>query len=591
MAVEEIAERLGDHLGLLTGVNRGGQSRQQTLRATLDWSYGLLNVPERLLLGRLSVFAGGWTLAAAEAVCSGRGIGTERVLDLLTSLVDKSLVVFTPSEKASGRYRLLETTRQYAATRLEEPGEAALVRAGHRDYFLALVERTVSLLTGTDQWTQMARLEAERENLRTALAWCEAEPDGAEAGLRLAGALWQFWWVCGEYGEGRRHLARALAREGRPTAARAGALQAAASLAYGQADLTAAQPLYRESLEVHRQLGDRAGTAEAAGGLGNVRRDEGDYAAARGHYEEALALFREAGHTRGVAWSLGNLGSVLLPQGELAAAKALYEESLGLYRELGDERGVAWSLSGLSDVASEQGDVATARTLVQESLGIRRALGNRPDVAWSLVALGDVTRDEGDYAAAHDHYEEGLALFREMGDRRGIAVALRSLGDVAYDQDDLNGAQGLYTESLGIRRALGNRPDVAWSLDALGRVAHARGDPESARARHGESLALFRELRDMRGVASGLEGIAAVMLAQGEGRKAVRLWGAAHAIRVDIGAPLPAKERAGCDRRLDEARAQLGADIFAAAWEAGLALPWAQAVGDALGEAGGSTAA
>ena len=302
MTAQQIASRLGDHLSLLAGGSREVSARQQTLRATLDWSYTLLSVQEHLLLGRLSAFAGGWTLEAAETVCSGRGIEAGRVLDLLTSLLDKSLVVFAAHKQGDGRYRLLETTRQYAAQHMDV-SETARIRAAHRDYFLALAEEATQRLAGPEQVVQMARLGAEHENLRAALAWCEAEPDGVVADLRLTGVLWQFWGLRGEYGEGRRHLARALARgevdaaaRGESgTAVRAKALHAAAALACGQADLSAAQSLYQESLDLYRQLGDGPGIVSTVTGLGSVARDLGDYAAARVHYEEGLALARERG--------------------------------------------------------------------------------------------------------------------------------------------------------------------------------------------------------------------------------------------------------------------------------------------------------
>jgi non-specific serine/threonine protein kinase len=199
MSVEQIAARLDKEFSLLTGGNRGAQSRQQTLRALLDWSYALLSEAERLLLKRLSVFAGGCILDAAEQVCDGEGIEEGQVLDLLTSLIDKSLVLFEERESAGGRYRLLEMVRQYAAEGLQASGEAEPIKRKHRDWFLVLAEAAEPQLKGAEQANWLQRLETEHDNLRVALAWRATDVQGAQAGLRLAGALYRFWFMRGDF--------------------------------------------------------------------------------------------------------------------------------------------------------------------------------------------------------------------------------------------------------------------------------------------------------------------------------------------------------------------------------------------------------
>jgi predicted ATPase/DNA-binding SARP family transcriptional activator/Tfp pilus assembly protein PilF len=575
MTVEQIAVRLRNELSLLTAGSRTAQSRQQTLRATLDWSYNLLTEPERLLLRRLSVFAGGWSLEAAEQVCAGESIETWQVLDLLTLLVEKSLLAFEERE-AGGRYRLLEMVRQYAAEQLEASGETEQVKVRHRNWFLALGEEAEPQLRGAEQGVWLARLESEHENLRAALAWCRAEQGGAEVELRMAGALWRFWEVHGHYSEGRAYLLEALEREGagRRTEERARALNGAGVLASYQGDYEAARVLHEESLAISRELGDKQGIAWPLHHLGLMASRQGDYETARARHEESLTIWRELDNKGGIGWSLHQLGSVAREQGVYGVARALYEEALAISRELGDKQGIAWSLNDLGKAAYDQGEYTTAWALHEESLAISRELGDKQGIAWSLQHLGNVAGARDDYASALARHEESLAIFRELEDRQGIAWSLHHLGETAYDQGNYGAARAWHEESLAIQQELGNKLGIAWSLHHLGNVAGARDDYASAQALYVESLSLHGELGDKRGVAGSLEGLAAVMLAQTETLPAVRLWGAAHALRASIGAPLPLKERKRVDLQIEEARATLGDIAFTAAWEEGHTLTW-----------------
>ena len=283
LPVEQLAGRLDDRFRLLTGGGRTAVPRQQTLQAAIDWSHALLAAPERAVLRRLAVFAGGWPLAAAEAVCAGAGVEPGGVLDLLAGLVDKSLVVFEeaalePGAGGAGRYRLLETIRQYAEARLVGAGEAARVRRRHRDWYLALAERAALELVGRDQVAWLDRLGAEHDNLRGALAWSQADPDGAAAELRLAAALGRFWNLRGHISEGRAWLAHALERDAgaAPAAARASALNWAGLLASLAAALPAAAALLEASIALGRGLPGRPGLPAALRHLGLVARDGGN---------------------------------------------------------------------------------------------------------------------------------------------------------------------------------------------------------------------------------------------------------------------------------------------------------------------------
>jgi predicted ATPase/class 3 adenylate cyclase len=550
LTAEQIAARLDDRFKLLTGGNRTALPRQQTLRALLDWSYELLKEQERTLLHRLSVFAGGWTLEAAETVCSGEGIEDWEVLDLLTSLVDKSLVVFEEVEReAGGRYRLLETIRQYAQERLRATGEEPELQGQHRDFFLMLAEEADLHLRSAKQAVWLDRLETEHDNLRSALGACQAIGEaGAEAGLRLCGALQQFWWTRGHLSEGREWTAAALSQEGSEerTKWRAKVLNGAGALARMQGDYTAARAFHEQCLAICREIGDQQGIANSLNSLGSVAYERDDNASARTFYEESLSLFQEIGDQLGIATVLGNLGVVALYQGDNASARTFYEESLAIRREIGDRQGIAIALANLGHVAQNLGDNASSRAFYEESLAVQRDIGDRPSIANSLIGLGCVAYYQGDYIMARAFFEESLAIRREIGDRQGIANALNNLGGVALNQ----------------------------------------GDYASARAFHEQSLAIYEEIGNRLGIAYCLENCAALASAQEQPERAARLWGVAEALREVIGALLSPNQREEYDGKIAEARAALGEDAFVAAWTEGCAMSMEQAIEYALQELG-----
>jgi predicted ATPase len=545
LSPEQLIARLEDRFRLLTGGSRTVLPRQQTLRATLDWSYDLLIEAERALLQRLAVFAGGWTLEAAEAVCAGEEIEAGDVLDLLARLAQKSLVL---SEAAGNerRYRLLETIREYGSEKLQGAGEEAALRGRHRDWYLALAERAEPHLKGPQQQPWLERLGEEYDNLRAALRW-SAEKGEADAGLRLGGALWWFWHVRGYLEEGRKRLAEVLAasQASEPTAARAKALN----------------------------------------GAGGLAQDLGHYEEARSLYGGSLAIWRELGDKRGIAYSLGNLGSVASHTGEYSVARSFYEQTLALGHELEDMWSVAMALNHLGILALYQGQYAEARSLYEESLSIRRELGDKRSIAGSLSNLGIVARNEGDYGRARSRYTEALTINRELGDKQGIANTLNNLGNVAYSQGDHGRARSLHEESLEMRRALGDKSGVAMSLKNLGNVAHSCGNSEAARSFYMESLTIRQELGDKRGIAECLEGFAGLAVAQGKAMRSAHLFGAAYALRESVGGPVPSADRADYEGNVTAARGILGEEVFAAAWEAGQALSLDRAVALALDEA------
>jgi len=385
----------------------------------------------------LSVFAGGWTLEAAEAVCVAVGLAASEVLESLTHLVDKSLAVRMEQDGQS-RYRLLETVREYAKEKLVELGEAKHLSNAHLEYFLKLAERAEPDLIGTEQAVWLKQLNQEHSNLRQALGWA-LQQSQAELAQRLCGALGQFWSIRGHFTEGREWLRQALKeREDVSKAARAKALRLASILAHQQGDYREARQLLEEGLVIFRELDDKQGIARTLNNMGHVADEQGDYERARRLTEEALTIFRELGDKRGVAIALYGLGNVAIQQKDYREARELYEEGLAIYRELGDRWGVAIALGNLGVGAADQGDYGGARRLFEESLGICRELGNKRGVAIALSNLGHVAVGQEDVAVARSYFEGGLHVASEIGDSSGMIHALSGLAWVFEKKGQAN---------------------------------------------------------------------------------------------------------------------------------------------------------
>ncbi len=536
-----LLKRLEYRLSVLTGGSRNLPTRQQTLRNTLQWSYDLLSQEEQRLFRWLSIFVGGCSLEAAEAVCKGsQGDGNQAssVLDTVASLLDKSLVQQTEQEGNEPRLVMLETIREFGLECLAMSGELEATRREHAAYYLVLAEEAEPKLEGPQQAVWLQRLEQEHDNLRAAMGWSLERGEsgqGMEMALRLGGALRGFWRAHGHLSEGRIFLERALAGSGGAAAfVRAKALGAAADVALNQGDFERGEVLCRESLALCQELGDTRGIAFSLLRLGWAVWNRGNSAAARPLLEEALALQRQVDSKWHVAESLFYLALLAGCQGEYSRGRAMIEEGLALLRAIGDKRGVAWSLLLLAGILfSFQGDQATVRPLLEEGLELCRALREKGCIAHALGVLGQVTLDQGDATTARRLSEESLAIYREIGDSWGMIQSLCLLAQVEAHQ----------------------------------------GEYLTARTRYEESLALCRKTGDKWSSVSCLEGLASVVAAQGEPAWAARLWGAAESVRAVIGAlpqqgglfwmaPLPVV-RASSERALAAARAHLGKEAFA----------------------------
>jgi DNA-binding CsgD family transcriptional regulator/tetratricopeptide (TPR) repeat protein len=452
LSVEQIAARLDDVYRLLTRGSRTALPRQQTLRATMDWSYSLLSEQEQIVFRRLSVFAGGCTLEAVEMVCAGESIEEHEILDVLSLLVEKSLVLMEERD-GEARYRLLETIRQYGQDRLSQMGELALARRRHRDWCIELAERAAQELLGIRQGVWLDRIETEHDNLRAALRWT-LEQGEAETGARICLALWHFWLFRGYLSEGRSFHEEALATYGERTALRAKLLLSAGVLAFYQNDATRSTILMEEGLHLARANSDKEALAYALNTLGEQRRSRGDYEQAITFYEEGLPLLRELGDKRTSAMALSGWGQALLSLGEYERAGALCEESLALAREQGSPLSVASSLTALAMAVLEQSDYERARALCEESLAIRQRLGEKGGSAHTLAILGCIALEQGDDAQALIHYQASLALRQETGEQEGIATALEGLASVAVVQGQARSAAQLFGAADTLRTAI-----------------------------------------------------------------------------------------------------------------------------------------
>ena len=534
---QALLARLTPRLAVLTSGARDVPARQQTLRNTIEWSYNLLDAQEQRLFRRLAVFAGGYTLEAAEAVSAQGDDAALPVLVGVASLIDKSLLQQTRLEAEEPRFLMLETIREYGLEALAVSGEVAITRQAHAAYYLALAEEAEPELGGRQQAVWLTRLEQEQENLRAALRWLLERGEverSVEKALRLSIALQRFWLVRGHWSEGRDFLERALAAsEGVTALVRAKALYTAGIFAMRQGDHTQAVVLCERSLALFRELGNVPGIALSLHRLGEVAWERGNFPTTRTLLEEALALWRELGNKGGMAASLEILASVVMEQGEYARARLLVEESLALRREVGNKRGIAYSLEILARVIyfSER-DPMKAGPLLEESLALAKEVGNKGNIAYSSYMLGLIGLFEGDYTTARTQYEQSLALFREMGDRRGIAIGIIGLSLTALEQGAAVTARALYEDNLEILKGLDHKWIIAFYL----------------------------------------EGLACVVVAQGNAAWAARLWGAAETLREAIAAPIPPVVRPMFERAMAATRTQLGEQAFVAAWAEGRAM-------------------
>ncbi len=463
--------RLRSRLDLLTGGARDMPQRQQTLRSAIDWSYDLLSAAEQKLFRRLSVFAGGCTLEAAEAVCDAKVDLGWNLLDGMASMVDKSLVQQVEQSNGELRFMMLETIREYALEKLESSGEGAFTKRAHAAYYLVLAEEDAPEQAGTGEAEWLERLALENDNFRAALERLTDAGD-ADWGLRLGTALFRFW-EAEHPAEGTDRLRKVLELEGAaaPTQARARALFAAGVLASEQGDYASGYRLHQESLEISRLLGDKQGAAVYLNGMAVTARNHGDIPAARTLFEESLLLWRELGDQESIARCLSNLANVANMHGDSGTARSLHAECSAIFNEIGDRAGAAWSLNYQGDIARDQLDPVSARALYEQALSAFRAIGDRWGIAGTLADLGSLALQQRDYLTAHAMYRESITNFQALGHKNGIARLLECFASLAAAQLEahrslrLAGAAAALRQDIGVRLAPAEQAKLETALE------------------------------------------------------------------------------------------------------------------------------
>jgi predicted ATPase/DNA-binding CsgD family transcriptional regulator len=494
---EELLARLQDEGGesrlrLLTGGARNLPERQRTLRATIDWSYNLLNPDEQALFRRLGVFVGGCTLEALEQVCNTIGPVEVEVdtLDGVTSLVGKSLLSATKgSQREEGmagepRFMMLETIREYAREKLEECGELEAAGERHCDYFLRLAESAEQALLGREAALWLGRLDAEQNNLRAALQWSLSLEDRVEKGLSLVGALARYWQSRGLLTEGRQWCIQLLnktkvnlgSHEAEPTIARAKALWALGRMLFEQGDFTEARPIYQQSLEMYRALGDDSGVAIALSGLGTVALWRGEYDLGHSLFRESLAIGRRVGNGLIVSNALTLIGTIHMLKEEYQAAQSPLEEALSLDRELGHGASMANALAEQGAVAFHLGDYEKAKGLTQESLDIGREVGVDWIIAKCLARLSIIALRQGDPQRAEVLCLEGLARFQVSGNKRWSRWYVVGLAEVARLRGEVRRGAKLIGASEGVLSAPGARHEPAMRAEIERITASVRAE-------------------------------------------------------------------------------------------------------------------
>jgi predicted ATPase len=503
LSPQSMLARMGQRLELLTGGARDLPARQQTLRRTLDWSHQLLSPAEQAVLRRVAVFAGGFTLEAAQAVADPFGKLDPPVSQIISALADKSLLQPLQLSGAADeelRFVSLETVREYARETLASSGEDEHANEAHAAYFLVLAEEGSAALTSAEQPHLLERFATEYDNFRAALDW-SIRRGRAEWGVRLALGLFSFWERGEHLAEGRRRLGELIELEGTAAlpALRARALFAAGVLANHQGDIPGGIDLHNRCLAQYRALGDGAGTAVALVALGNQHVAAGDNEQARRLLQESLELWQQQGDDTSYARSLSNLAFATRAQGAFADARSLYRRAAAMFERLDDRLSHAWTINLEGDVAQEQNDLPGATALYEGALDRFRRLGHGWGVASALADLGTVARQRGDHRAAGLRYRESLASYVRLNHRRGIARLLECLALLAVDQDDPERGLTLAAHAAALRARVGGTTSAVVRLELEGRLStlHDRIGAETAQAlwQRGADLSLGEVVR------------------------------------------------------------------------------------------------
>jgi predicted ATPase/tetratricopeptide (TPR) repeat protein len=523
LSCQQILTRLDDRFNLLTSGFHSDQPRHQTLRAMIQWSYDLLSAQERLVFHRLSVFAGGWFLESAEQVCVGNGIESYQILDLLTQLLNKSLIVIERMQGQKPRYRMLETIRQYAEEKARASGETEILRHRHLTYFVEMAEQADENLHSADMIMWLDRLETELDNIRAALAW--GLESNVESMLRLAGALPKFWHTRGFTLEGIKWLEQGLSAEkaiedNQPlmlnrSIIRGNALNASIFLLTNIPDPEKAEAYFDESLSLFQGLGSSGKHGMAYTLLLGAIAGITDQLVPT--LEQSLALYYETGDKIGISECLIRLADKAEFEEDYQKATALVEAHLAIRKEVGDQDGIAAALAKLGGFAfSWKGNYEQAVTLFEESLRCFRSIGKKSGVSWVLAIYGGVCLWYGDRAQAAKNFEEGWRLAQDVGEKFLCAINSYGLAITSWFRGDYAGAKHTIKDSMAIANDLRNWGGVAISLHVLGDIALAQGDEQTAAQSYEHEMILSEEQRITPGIIFALCGLGKVAWAEGD---------------------------------------------------------------------------
>jgi predicted ATPase/DNA-binding SARP family transcriptional activator len=580
MTTGQMLAQLQRPFDFLVSGRRVTEERHKALEAAIDWSYQLLPDELQRFLVSLSVFRGGCTPEAAQAVCQ-----EPRAPEYLEELTASSLLT---AEEVQGvmRFRPLETLREFGRERLCESDLQQLKRR-HAGWFLELVRMYDRHWRGGEDPAWLDRIEAECDNLRAALDWCASEEGHAMLGIRLANQVYRPWTIRGREREIRACLLRALERlDANDDAAdeqRAWALERSGYLTALAGDCTSARSLIERALQLHRRRGDRLGAAAALGQLGNVDLGLGNYDQTRVHYRECLALRREEDAPAVIVMSLNGLATVDLRQGDYQEAELYCQEGLLLSRDTGDRLGEAAAMYRLARVGCYRGDYEGSRALALGALQTVREFQHLHEICHVLDVLAIIALDQGHHHLARHQLEEALRTYRKMGFRRGEALILNRLGRVALAEANPALARQLHEQALGMARDMEARPEIATSLDGLGAVAAQRGQAHEAMQYRREALRLWHEMGTPREIAENLEAIAGLMATPGRAEVGATLLGVAEPLREAIGAPAPPAQRGALRNTRSTLRKLLKPSKYAAARKRGRQMTLDEAVQLALG--------
>ena len=481
LSVDKILERLKDRFSLLTGGKRTQLPRQQTLKALIDWSYDLLSDKEKLLCQRLSLFSGGWTLDAAEKICSDEILDEFEILDLLSNLSDKSLVKVTETEN-NLRYAMLESIRKYGDEKLIESGKKSELQEKHFNFFYKFAEHSETRLTGKDQREWLMKIAAENENIRDNLKWSLTyNPD---LSMQMSVVLGKFWELRSHFSEGLDFL--------------------------------------RKSLESSKYP-ELIWKAKAIYWIGFFLIHHGKYDESKKYLNQALENFRELKNTEGEAVTLTSLATIALFEGEYENLNLYSNKSLMLSYEIGNKSYIARNLQNIALALMQQGKHGDARIKIDESLTVYREINDTLQLAKIIGNIGALEYLMCNYEKAREAFEESLQLRRELGDREGISIALNNLGSVAYMIKDFEKSVIYLEEALEIIREIGDRRIYVTAVGTLGSIANDKGDYPKAVKMYTESIVISKELGDKYSMAKGIEGFATILVIQKKFKEACLL--------------------------------------------------------------------